>query len=80
MQKPEWKWGAWAVDVLSRDAVAVTATYTVPHMTPQGTPHVIGGVWTSVWTRRNGRWEIVQEHLSDLPVTTTDRMSQEMIR
>ncbi|MEP7346539.1 MAG: DUF4440 domain-containing protein, partial [Gemmatimonadaceae bacterium] len=74
MQRPQWKWDAWAVDVLTRDAIVVTAAYTVPHMTPQGTPHVIGGAWTSVWLRRDGRWQIVQEHLSDLPVATTDRL------
>lgn len=80
MQRPQWKWDAWAVDVLTRDAVVVTAAYTVPHMTPQGTPHVIGGAWTSVWVRRGGRWQIVQEHLSDLPVAVTDRLAEQLPR
>jgi len=74
MQEPKWTWGDMLVDVLSRDAVAVTASYTVPHRTPDGQPHIIGGAWTSVWTRRNGRWVIVQEHLSDLPRTVTAPM------
>jgi hypothetical protein len=32
-----------------------------------GAPHVIGGAWTAVFARRDGRWAIVQEHLSDVP-------------
>ena len=67
MKQPSWTWGTMKIDVLSRDAAAVTARYTIPHWTPEGKPHVLGGVWTSVWTRRNGRWVIIQEHLSDLP-------------
>lgn len=67
MRDPKWTWDAMHVDVLSRDAAAITATYHVPHLTPAGQPHVIGGAWTAVFERRNGRWVIVQEHLSDLP-------------
>jgi hypothetical protein len=55
------------VDVLSRTAAVMTATYRVPHHTPRGDPHVIGGAWTAVFSRRNGEWVIVQEHLSDSP-------------
>jgi hypothetical protein len=39
---------------------------------------MIGGAWTSVWTRRNGRWIIVQEHLSDLPRAVTAPMEAGM--
>jgi hypothetical protein len=68
MQAPEWVWeGTW-VDVLSRDAAVLTTTYRVPHLTPAGAPHTIGGAWTAVFVRRGGRWAIVQEHLSDVPV------------
>jgi ketosteroid isomerase-like protein len=55
------------VDVLSPDAAVLTTTYRVPHQTPDGRPHVIGGAWTAVFARRDGRWQIVQEHLSDVP-------------
>jgi ketosteroid isomerase-like protein len=78
MQGPTWTWGDMIIDVLSRNAVAVTASYTVPHHTPDGQPHMIGGAWTSVWTRRNGRWIIVQEHLSDLPRSVTAPMEAGM--
>jgi hypothetical protein len=67
MQKPRWEWTSMNIDVLSRDAAAMTSTYRIPHMTPQGTPHLIGGAWTAVFARRGGRWVIVQEHLSDAP-------------
>jgi hypothetical protein len=67
MKNPTWQWGPFYTDVLSRDAAVVTTTYRVPHLTPQGQPHVIAGAWTMVWQRRGGRWVIVQEHLSDLP-------------
>ena len=67
MRNPRWEWGEMHVDVLAPDAAVMSATYRVPHLTPQGTPHVIGGAWTAVFVRRDGRWMIVQEHLSDLP-------------
>ena len=67
MSEPEWIWdGVW-VDVLSPDAAVLTTRYRVPHLTPAGAPHTIGGVWTAVFERRDGRWVIVQEHLSDVP-------------
>ena len=67
MQHPEWRWESMAIDVLAADAAVVTARYIVPHHTPAGAPHIIGGAWTSVWVNRGGRWQIIQEHLSDLP-------------
>lgn len=78
MQQPSWTWGAMNIDVLSRDAVVVTARYTIPHWTPAGRPHVLGGAWTSIWTHRNGRWTIVQEHLSDLPRPVAERVEATM--
>lgn len=68
MRNPKWTWGAMHVDVLSRDAAALTTTYSVAHLTPRGEPHVIAGAWTAVFQRRGGKWVIVQEHLSDVPV------------
>jgi hypothetical protein len=67
MRNPQWRWGPMQVDVLGPDAAAVTATYRIPHLTPRGDPHVLGGAWTAVFARRNGEWVIVQEHLSDDP-------------
>jgi hypothetical protein len=75
MQQPRWVWGPMAIDVLASNAAVVTARYTVPHWTPAGEPHVIGGAWTTVWTKRNGRWVIVQEHLSDLPAVIRDSLA-----
>lgn len=78
MRRPRWEWDDLAVDVLSRDAVVITARYRVPHWTPDGNPHVLGGAWTTVWTRRGGRWVIVQEHLSDLPRPVAARFEATM--
>lgn len=66
MRDPKWTWDEWHIDVLSRDAAVVTATYHVPHLTPRGEPHTIAGAMTEVFQRRGGRWTVVQEHLSDL--------------
>lgn len=67
MRGPRWVWRDVHVDVLTRDAAVVTASYSIPHHTPAGRPHTIAGAWTAVFERQNGRWVIVQEHLSDLP-------------
>jgi hypothetical protein len=67
MREPKWEWTTMRVDVLSRNAAVMTTTYRVPHLTPNGDPHVIGGAWTAVFARRNGEWVIVHEHLSDSP-------------
>lgn len=65
MRQPRWEWGPMYVDVLAPDAAVLTATYRIPHITPQGHPHVVGGAWTAVFQRRSSKWVIVQEHLSD---------------
>ena len=67
MKQPQWQWTSMNVDVLAPDAAVMTSTYRVPHMTPTGMNHVIGGAWTAVFQKRGGRWVIVQEHLSDVP-------------
>jgi hypothetical protein len=67
MQHPQWQWGPMYVDVLAPDAAVLTTSYRVPHHTPNGEAHVIGGAWTAVFVRRDSRWQIVQEHLSDIP-------------
>jgi len=66
MRNPKWTWDEMHIDVLSRDAAVVTATYHVPHLTPRGEQHTIAGAMTEVFQRRDGRWVVVQEHLSDL--------------
>jgi len=72
MRDPKWTWDEWHIDVLSRDAAVVTATYHVPHLTPRGEPHTIAGAMTEVFQRRGGRWNVVQEHLSDLAQSAPD--------
>lgn len=67
MREPEWEWTMMRVDVLSPTAAVMTATYRVPHLTPAGRPHVIGGAWTATFAKRDGEWVIVHEHLSDSP-------------
>jgi ketosteroid isomerase-like protein len=72
MKDPTWMWDRFVVDVLSRDAAVMTTTYHVPHTTPQGRPHIIGGAWTAVFRREGNKWVIVQEHLSDIPAALAD--------
>lgn len=67
MQSPKWEWTSMDFNVLSKTSAVMTATYRVPHRTPRDQPHVIGGAWTAVFQLQNGRWVIVQEHLSDSP-------------
>jgi ketosteroid isomerase-like protein len=67
MRDPRWTWDQMQIDVMSRDAAVLSATYHVPHRTPRGDPHVIAGALTVAFQRRDGRWSVVQEHLSDLP-------------
>jgi hypothetical protein len=67
MRQPRWIWDQMMFDVLSPTAAVMTATYHVPHITPSGMPHVIGGAWTAVFQKRGGRWYVIQEHLSDWP-------------
>ena len=67
MRDPIWMWDSMHVDVLARDAAVVTATYRVPHLTPGGARHTIAGAVTAAFQRRDGRWAVVHEHLSDLP-------------
>ena len=67
MQQPRWEWGETHVRVLSPSAAVLTAEYRIPHLTPDGRPHVVGGAWTAVFERRPAGWRIVHEHLSDIP-------------
>jgi hypothetical protein len=67
MQQPRFVIGERHATSLGPDAAVLTLTYSIPHHTPEGLPHTLAGAWTAVFVRRNGRWVIVQEHLSDLP-------------
>lgn len=67
MRDARWVWGDVHVDRLGEDAASLTATWSIPHMAPNHQPHVIRGAWTAVFTRIDGRWKIVQEHLSVPP-------------
>jgi ketosteroid isomerase-like protein len=69
MQDPRFLLGTPHVTVLGPDAAVLTATYAIPHRTPEDRPHTLAGAWTAVFQRREGRWVIVQEHLSDVPPT-----------
>ncbi len=64
------EWTAMDIDVVAPDVAIMTATYRIPHKQPNGLPHVIGGAWTAVFVLRNGRWYVVEEHLSDNPFTS----------
>jgi hypothetical protein len=71
MRNPRWEWTSMNFDVLSPSAAVMTATYRIPHLNRNKTPHVVGGAWTAVFANRGGRWVIVQEHLSDAPAQVT---------
>jgi ketosteroid isomerase-like protein len=76
MRNPRWEWTSMNVDVLAPDAAVMTSTYRIPHLTPTGMNHVIGGAWTAVFQKRGGRWVIVQEHLSDVQSNLNLQMNQ----
>jgi len=76
MRNPHWEWTSMTVDVLAPDAAVMTSTYRVPHLTPMGMNHVIGGAWTAVFQNRGGRWVIIQEHLSDVQSNLNLQMNQ----
>ena len=67
MRQPQWVWDQMVVDVLAPNAAIMTATYHIPHLTPQNQPHVLAGAWTAAFEKRGSRWYVVQEHLSDVP-------------
>jgi ketosteroid isomerase-like protein len=78
MKDPTWMWDRFIIDVLSPDAAVMTTSYHVPHTTPQGHPHVIGGAWTAVFRKEGNRWVIIQEHLSDISPAMADSMHAHM--
>ena len=75
MRNPRWQWGEMFIDVLSPMSAVVTTSYRIPHLNPSNQPHVLGGAMTLVMRKRNGRWEVIQEHLSDLPQSAESPVS-----
>ena len=67
MKEAKWIWDSSYVDVISPTTAVVTASYHIPHKTPRDQPHVIAGAMTALFVKRDGKWVIIQEHLSDLP-------------
>lgn len=67
MRSPQWIWEKFYVDVLSPTTAVLTATYRIPHRDPYNNLHEIAGAMTEVFEKRDGKWVIVQEHLSDRP-------------
>ena len=67
MKQPRFEWVETYVDVLSPTAAVVTATYRIPHLNPSNQPHTLGGAMTVVFQKRDGKWVVIQEHLSDTP-------------
>ena len=78
MREPKWIWDQMIVDVLAPNAAVMTARYHIPHLTPRNQPHTLGGAWTAVFEKRDGRWYIIQEHLSDLPSVPDSAMAMPM--
>jgi ketosteroid isomerase-like protein len=64
MREARWTWGQVHVEPLGSDGGVLTATWSIPHIAPDGNPHVIEGAWTAVFRRVQGDWKIVHEHLS----------------
>jgi hypothetical protein len=75
MKSPQWVWERFYIDVLSPTAAVVTATYRIPHRDPQNHPHEIAGAMTEVFEKRQGKWVVVQEHLSDRPAQVDSTMA-----
>ena len=67
MRDARWVWDEVYVDRLGEDAASLTGTWSIPHIAPDDQPHVIRGAWTAVFMRIDGKWKIVQEHLSVPP-------------
>ena len=78
MREPKWIWDQMVIDVLAPNAAVMTARYHIPHLTPRNQPHTLGGAWTAVFEKRDGRWYIIQEHLSDLPAMPDSAMTMPM--
>jgi len=78
MREPKWVWDQMIIDVLAPNAAVMTARYHIPHLTPRNQPHTLGGAWTAVFEKRDGRWYIIQEHLSDLPSMPDSAMGMPM--
>ena len=72
MKGARWIWDTMYVDVISTTSAVVTGKYRIPHRTPRDQDHVIAGAMTAVFVKRDGKWVIIQEHLSDVPAQPGD--------
>jgi hypothetical protein len=72
MQGAQWVWDSLHVEVTSPTSAVVTAAYRIPHRTPRNQPHNIAGAMTAVFAKRDGKWVIIQEHLSDVPPSANE--------
>src|SRR2546430_4683240 len=63
MRNPHWEWTSMNVDVLAPDAAVMTSTYRIPHQTPTGMNHVIGGGWAAGVQKKHRPWGTIPEHL-----------------
>ena len=64
MRNARWVWGQVYVEPLGSEGGVLTSTWSIPHIAPDGQPHVIEGAWPAVFQRLDGDWKIVHEHLS----------------
>jgi ketosteroid isomerase-like protein len=64
MRDARWRWDEVHVERLAPDAAVLTGRWSIPHIAPDGQPHLLEGAWTAVFRRIGGEWKIVQEHLS----------------
>ena len=67
MRDARWEWEEVHVERLGDDAAVLTGTWSIPHIAPDGQPHIIAGAWTAAFRRIDGEWKIVHEHLSAAP-------------
>jgi len=75
MREPKWQWEEMLFDVPAPNVAIMTAKYHISHLTPRNEPHTIGGAWTAVFEKRDDRWYVIQEHLSDLPARPDSTMA-----
>jgi ketosteroid isomerase-like protein len=64
MRDARWTWDEVHAQRLGDNAAVLTGSWSIPHIAPDGQPHLIAGAWTAVFERVGGDWKIVHEHLS----------------
>jgi hypothetical protein len=64
MRDARWSWEDVHVERLGADAAVLTGSWSIPHIAPDGQPHLLQGAWTAAFRKLDGEWKIVHEHLS----------------